>query len=153
MVDFDDYELAIWKWNAIHYDRISFGTQTWYAVRREGEKRVWMHLEIAERAGLPKCPQYDHWDRNSLNNSRSNLRPCTARQNQWNKGKVKKFGVSTSEYKGVFWHKAVGKWTAAIRVYGKLHHLGYFATQEEAARAYDRAARRFFGEFACVNFT
>lgn len=41
---------------------------------------------------------------------------------------------------------------AAIRVNGKMIHLGYHATAEEAARAYDSAARKYFGEFANPNF-
>jgi hypothetical protein len=35
---------------------------------------------------------------------------------------------------------------------GEVRHLGYFALPEEAARAYDTAARRLFGEYAAVNF-
>jgi hypothetical protein len=37
-------------------------------------------------------------------------------------------------------------------VEGKEIHLGLFDTQEEAARVYDVAAKRYYKEFACLNF-
>ena len=43
-------------------------------------------------------------------------------------------------------------WRAHIRVNGKRIWLGYFNTTEEAGRAYDEAAIKHFGEFACTNF-
>jgi hypothetical protein len=36
-----------------------------------------------------------------------------------------------------------------IRVGGKRISLGYFNTPEEAAHEYSKAARNYFGEFAC----
>lgn len=40
---------------------------------------------------------------------------------------------------------------ATIRVRGRLVHLGSFATAEEAARAYDEAAKRMIGDHAITN--
>ncbi len=48
--------------------------------------------------------------------------------------------------------QCMGKWAAHYRLNGRLHHLGYFDDEVEAARAYDYAAVGAFGEFACVNF-
>jgi hypothetical protein len=45
-----------------------------------------------------------------------------------------------------------GKWCAKIRDGKQRLHLGVFVLPEDAARAYDSAARRLHGEFACVNF-
>lgn len=66
--------------------------------------------------------------------------------------------VFTSRYKGVIdrsRHIAPGSapWLARIRVDGQLIHIGRFDTEEEAARAYDEAARKHFGEFARLNFS
>ena len=41
----------------------------------------------------------------------------------------------TSEHEGVFWNKAAKKWLAQKRVKGKRVHLGYYADEEDAARA------------------
>jgi osmotically-inducible protein OsmY len=58
----------------------------------------------------------------------------------------------SSNYRGVTWEKKRYKWAANIRYDGKQHHLGYFEDEEEAARAYDRAARVHHGEKAQLNF-
>ena len=34
----------------------------------------------------------------------------------------------------------------------KIHHLGYFTNETDAAKAYDRAAIELHGEFSCLNF-
>ena len=92
----------------------------------------------------------DHRDRDTLNNTRSNLRVCTRSQNQQNS--VGKPSQRRSRFKGVSYSKNRKKsWRATIWVNGKQIHGGYFATEEEAARSYDRLAREHFGEFARPN--
>jgi len=91
----------------------------------------------------------DHKDGDGLNNLRSNLRIATMRQNI----QAKRSRKHSSRYKGVTWRKRNRKWAASIEVgQRKSIWLGCFDSETAAARAYDRAAKRHFGGFACLNF-
>jgi len=111
-----------------------------YAARRERGTRkiVYMH-----RAIMGTADDIDHRDDDGLNNRRANLRPCTHQQNMANR---RRHGNNRSGHKGV-WERN-GSFRASIRVDGKTRHLGPFPTAEEAAAAYQGAARRLNGEFA-----
>lgn len=91
----------------------------------------------------------DHWDRNPLNNQRHNLRPCTQSQNMANATKPR-HGV-TSKYKGVRWHTQRHKYTAQISINDRSVYVGIFESEDDAARAYNAAALRQYGEFARLN--
>ena len=86
----------------------------------------------------------DHINRDKADNRIANLRPATYSQNRANR-----LGKSASGFKGVYWHKKVGKFQAQIRIEDKRCSLGYFTTAEEAHEAYKTAAIHHFGEFAC----
>lgn len=103
---------------------------------------------------LTKGERVDHINHDKLDNRRENLRLATHQQNKWNvpKQKHRDGRQPTSQYKGVSLYKSNGKWTASIKAGERNIRLGYFLTEEEAARAYDAAAREHFGEFAYLNF-
>lgn len=89
----------------------------------------------------------DHINRNRLDNRISNLRHILFAQNSQNaKGQPNKSG-----YKGVSTIPN-GRWRAYINPHGKQLHLGCFKTKEEAAKAYDAAAKHYWGELAYLNF-
>jgi hypothetical protein len=90
----------------------------------------------------------DHINGNKLDNRRSNLRLCTRSENLMNRGG--EVG-SSSHFKGVCRHASRPGWMARITVNGKSIYLGYFKTEEDAAHAYNSAARIYHGEFARLN--
>ena len=76
------------------------------------------------------------------------LRLATKLQNSHNRNGRKN---TSSIYKGVCLIKATGRWRAHIRVNKQFKHIGMYATQEEAALAYNEAALLYFGKFARLN--
>lgn len=93
----------------------------------------------------------DHKKRDATINA--DLRPATASQNNANRAKPKtRDGIpTTSKYKGVSWFKRDKKWKVNITVNKKHIYLGVYDSEVEAAKAYNEAAIKFFGEFACLN--
>ena len=91
----------------------------------------------------------DHIDRNKQNNSISNLRWITNQQICMNRTKRK--GLTSSEYKGVSWNGQTKTWQSRIQINGKIVHLGYFNTEEEAAQKYNHKSTEMFGEFSAIN--
>lgn len=89
----------------------------------------------------------DHINGDPLDNRRANLRLCSHAENMKNR---KPNRNATNQFKGV--ESVSGKWRAVIKADGKRYHTGRFATQMEAARAYDDLARTLHGEFARLNF-
>lgn len=147
-VDPGDYDrLRKYEWFALK------GTRNFYAVRRtRGPKgnrffTIYMHRELIEVGdGLLT----DHVNQDSMDNRRDNLRAATRAQNIRNR---KKFSNSSgSKYKGLYRDKKKKRWIARIMFEKKKIHLGYFRDEIEAARAYDRAAMKYHGEFASLNF-
>lgn len=139
-IDFDRINRFTWK--ALVGE--SPQGQRWYAYRNAGGKLVGMHTEIlGAKPGL----MIDHVDGNGLNNCRSNLRYATNSQNQQNRRKHSK---AASQFKGVTVLPV--RYVARIKVGKKSLYLGTFDSEEEAARAYDAAARQHFQERACLNF-
>jgi hypothetical protein len=57
----------------------------------------------------------------------------------------------SSRFKGVSWYAASGRWNAAITVLRKTINLGRFDSEEEAAKAFNDAAKRLQGEHAVLN--
>jgi hypothetical protein len=90
----------------------------------------------------------DHRDGNGLNNQRHNLRICTAKENGRNQ---RINSVNTSGYKGVSWKKDQHKWLSQIIVDNRAYNLGTFVCPLRAAKAYNDAAEKYFGEFARPN--
>ena len=122
---------------------------TCYAVRHiqvNGRtRRIFMHRQIMNTPPGLIC---DHINHDGLDNRPANLRNCTVAQNNANRRSAVN---ASSQYVGVSRDERRGKWIAAIKKNGHQKTLGQFEREEDAARAYDDAARILHGPYANLN--
>jgi hypothetical protein len=90
-------------------------------------------------------PEVDHINRVKDDNRWDNLRPATKRENQGNVGLQSN---NTSGHRGVSWDKRRGKWRAEGKYAGRVTHLGYYTSLEEAAAISQAWREKNFGVFA-----
>lgn len=123
------------------YDRLSqfswrlgnhgYAKRTVFAGRGRTPVALLMHREIL---GLVRGDGLygDHINGNPLDNRRANLRVVTPRESAQN---VCSTPGSSSRYRNVDWHAAKSRWRARAMLNGRLHHIGYFADEDEAGEA------------------
>jgi hypothetical protein len=114
-------------------DALRFGDRPWrrgrmgYAVRWQDGSTVYLHRLILGLARGDRR-EADHINRDKLDNRSNNLRVATRLEN----GQNLPSQAGTSRFRGV--SRAKKRWVASVKLRGKRHQLGTFATEEEAAR-------------------
>jgi hypothetical protein len=142
-----DRDLTEYSW---HYNTTDGYAQR--QIERDGKtKHVFIHRIIGERVlnrPLTREDFIEHINGDKLDNRRENILPMTAseRSQRRKTGKLKTFG-----YKGVFYHKNRNNYESRITIHGHRKSLGSYLTPEEAAQAYNEAARAYYGEKARLN--
>jgi hypothetical protein len=146
LIDDEDFWLiSQYKWYPKRHRNTYYASAN--GPRINGKRQtIFMHQLLLPSS---KEQQVDHKNGNGLDNRRGNLRFATHAENMRNRVGNK---TSFSKYKGVDWKKSNQKWRARIRVNNKELHLGCFFDEIEAAKAYDAAATKHYGEFAKLNF-
>ena len=140
-IDSEDYE-KIKSYNWYYHS-------SGYAACKQKINNIWKTI-LLHRV-IMNCPnnkQIDHINGNGLDNRKENLRICTHAENGRN---TKKRKGTTSKYKGIYWYKALSKWSVRIRFNYKWIFIGYFNDEKEAAKAYNEKAKELFGKFAKLN--
>ncbi len=138
IVDNDKFELLNqWKWFVYK------GVTTLYAARNEKGRTIRLHRVIMN---TPKGMDTDHRNGNGLDNRICNLLVCTRSQHHYRRNPKK------GKYKGINVAGRFNKYQARITVKGKRISLGYYKMQEDAAKAYDKAAIKYCGIYARTNF-
>lgn len=139
IVDDEDYSyLSQFKWFYKKNKNGGYAARTLKTIRMH---RVIMNAESSE--------EVDHINKDGLDNRKTNLRKCSREENVRNVAKRKD---TLNKYKGVHFIKKKKHWIARIQINGKRIHSGYFVTEIEAAKEYDKLAKNFHGMFASLNF-
>lgn len=148
IVDLEDFaRVSGYKWYAsIEEGGRTYGMRGGKRINKKREPHISLHRFILR---AKKGEMVDHVNGNTLDNRRANLRFCTSSENLQN---TKRFKNNTSGFKGVDWNKKDKKWHARISVNSQRKFLGQFSDKIQAAKAYDTAAKKYFGKFARLNF-
>lgn len=114
-------------------------------VCTEWSESFQVFYDWAANNGYKKNLQIDRIDTNG-NYEPNNCRWVTVQQNAWNRRNK----LSQIKYKGVIYR--YNRYISKIFVQGKQITLGNFTDPVEAAKAYDKAAIKYYGEYAHLNF-
>jgi hypothetical protein len=148
LVDAADYEeINKYKWSCIVYRGYQpYATTTIY-LNKNKSLHIRMHRMIMNP---PTNMEVDHINQDTLDNRRQNLRICNHQQNSCNTKVPRARTKPGKVYKGIN-QRASGRWQAKVYSKGVQYNVGDYDTPEEAALAYNEAAKIHHGEYALLN--
>lgn len=148
MVDDEDYDFL----NQFHWS-VGSGGYPQRAVKTEkGWRPKRMHRDLLNYTTEANV-MADHINGDRLDHRRSNLRLVSKAKNQQNQGKRSR--KASSRFKGVYWASDIKRWRAYISPCTRSmrrQSLGCYTDEVSAAKAYDAAALKWWGEHARLNF-
>lgn len=129
------------RWNARFAGKTVGGVLTkGYLMFRLFGQNVQAHRIVwALHHGEWPTGEIDHINHDRADNRPSNLRMTTSSGNARNRS----LSTSRTLPMGVYWREDRATWWASIKVNGKKHYLGSFATKSDAIRARKAAEKRF----------
>lgn len=149
-----DLETGVFRWRVTNSNRAVAGTVAgvighggYRYIRIDGCRCLAHRVACLMVTGEWPANEVDHRNGIRDENRWANLRQATRSQNRANTARTSR---NTSGVKGVNWEARRGKWLARIMAAGRLHHIGYFDSLDEAAAARAKAAAEHHGEFARV---
>jgi predicted CopG family antitoxin len=145
MVDDEDYEeLVKYKWS------LNKSSNNESVLRYFTKDKIELCVRMVSLIFPPsKGKRVNCIDGNTINLQKSNLRYCTTQQSTW--AMRKKRSGQGSKYKGVTFDTKRNKYRANIKYNYKDYFLGRYGCEEDAARAYNKRALEYFGEYARLN--
>lgn len=144
IIDIEDYDkVKNYHWNRTTLNYINSKIYTNGKVITIPLHRLIMGIEKENNKVI-----VDHIDGNPLNNSKSNLRICSQKENCWNRGLK---STNTSGVTGVRREHKGNTWHAEIMVNYNIINLGNYKDFNEAVKARKKAEIKYYGEYRRKN--
>ncbi len=143
--DFEDIDAKSWR---VIYTGKANKPSVVTSIRKGDKVRTMTLGQFIMKPRKGKLVYPRRWQ-GGLDYRKSNLIVCSMKERQ--RMLPKRADKSTSKYKGVSFVKSKKIWRARIEKNGRSHYLGDYGTEEQAALAYNKAAREMFGDIAYQN--
>ncbi len=154
IVDDEDF-IFLDRFNWCLCGKGQYEKELFYAVfskKTEGKQiHIYMHEFVVGNKNIDLTKSnmnVIHINGNTLDNRKENLRLVPFHTVMHMR---RKLTPTRSKYKGIYFHKQSGMWTAGIQKDKKFYSLSYFKSEHDAARAYNAKARELYGDLAYQN--
>lgn len=150
LIDRKDYtKIKHYSWSTANAYRngrhVVTGLKT--TIKENGKRKtVLLHRLILNVSDI-----IDHVNNNPLDNRRKNLRVCSYAENARNRKNQKNQNGNLKGVKRKILKSGHVRYVARIIIDGVEKHAGVFETPQQAALAYNEAAKKYHSQFAALN--